>query len=223
MQITSELTGDVALITMDDGKKNANTPQAIAVLNTAFDGAESDAKAVVLAGRPGSFCAGFDLSIMPGGDLDAIRDLAKAAGEFAVRLWSFPKPLVAACTGHTFTIGAIWLCSCDSRIGDRGPFKIGMTETKMGMTFTPWALEPLSHRLSKQHWIPSIVQARVHDPDGALEAGFLDEVVDDGQAVDRAMAIATELAQLPAQAYAANKLMTRAESIDIARADVARL
>ena len=73
MQITSELTGDVALITMDDGKKNAITPQAIADLNTAFDGAESDAKAVVLAGRPGSFCAGFDLSIMTGGDMDAIR------------------------------------------------------------------------------------------------------------------------------------------------------
>jgi enoyl-CoA hydratase len=101
--------------------------------------------------------------------------------------------------------------------------KVALIAMDDGMTLTPWALEPLSHRLSKQHWIPSIVQARVHDPDGALEAGFLDEVVDDGQAVDRAMAIAKELAQLPAQAYAANKLMTRAESIDIARADVARL
>ena len=223
MQISTRTEGGVALIAMDDGKKNAITHQALADLNVAFDRAESDAEAVVLAGRPGSFCAGFDLSIMTSGDMDAIRTLAKAAGELAVRLWSFPKPLVAACTGHAFTIGAIWLCACDTRIGDRGPFKIGMTETKMGMPLTPWALEPLSHRLSKQLWIASIVQARVYDPDGALEAGFLDEVVPQGEALDRALAIAAELAELPARAYAANKLMTRAGSIEIARADVAKL
>ena len=197
MQITTQLRGDVALITMDDAKKNAITPQAIADLNAALDRAEADANAVVLAGRPGSFCAGFDLSIMTGGDFDAIRAIAQGGGEFAVRLWSFPKPLVAACTGHAFT--------------------------RMGMTLTPWALEPLSHRLSKQFWIPSIVQARVYDPDGALEAGFLDEVVEDGQAVGRALAVAAELAELPGKAYAANKLMSRKASIAIARADIARL
>ena len=223
MQISTQAIGDVALITMDDGKKNAMTPQGVADLDAALDRAEADAKAVVLAGRPGSFCAGFDLAIMTSGDMDAIRTLAKAAGELAVRLWAFPKPLVAACTGHAFTIGAIWLCTCDTRIGDRGPFKIGMTETKMGMPLTPWALEPLSHRLSKQLWIASIVQARVYDPDGALEAGFLDEVVPEGEALDRALAVAAELAELPGRAYAANKLMTRTESIEVARADVAKL
>jgi len=223
MQITTELHGDVSIITMDDGKKNAVTPQALTDLNAAFDQAESEAKAVVLAGRPGSFCAGFDLSIMTSGDADAVRAIAKGGGELAVRLWSFPKPLVAACTGHAFTIGAIWLCTCDTRIGDRGPYKIGMTETRMGMPITPWALEPLSHRLSKRYWIPSIVQARVYDPDGALEAGFLDEVVADGEATERALAVATELAELPGSAYATNKLMSRKASIAIARADIARL
>ena len=208
MDITTEINDDIALITMDDGKKNAITPQALTELNAALDEAESGAGAVVLSGRPGSFCAGFDLSIMTGGDIDAVRTVAKTGGEFALRLWSFPKPLVAACTGHAFTIGAIWLCSCDTRIGDRGAFTIGMTETRMGMTLTPWALEPLSHRLSKQHWIASIVQARTYDPDGALEAGFLDEVVPEGEAVDRAVAVAADLAALPATAYAANKLMT---------------
>ena len=96
MQITTELHGDVAIVTMDDGKKNAITPQALTDLNAAFDRAESEAKAVVLAGRAGSFCAGFDLSIMTSGDVDAVRAIAKGAGELAVRLWSFPKPLVAA-------------------------------------------------------------------------------------------------------------------------------
>ena len=223
MQVTTEVDGDVALITMDDGKKNAITPEVYAHLNAAFDRAESEAKAVVLAGREGAFCAGFDLATMTSGDAQAILEVARGGAEFALRLWSFPKPLVIACTGHAFTIGAIWLSCGDTRIGDRGPFKIGMNETRMGMTFTPWALAPLEYRLSRQHWIKSIVQAHVYDPDGALEAGFLDEVVDDGRAVARALDVAGELAQLPAKAYATTKITTRAESIEIMRSDIATM
>lgn len=180
LDIAIDLQDDVALIAMDDGKKNSITQQALADLNVAFDKAETEAKAVVLAGRPGSFCAGFDLATMTGGDVKATMALGQGGGKLALRLWSFPKPLIAACTGHAFTIGAIWMCACDTRIGEQGPFKIGMTETKLGMTLGPWALEPLKARLSRRLWVPSIVQARVYDPDGALEAGFLDEVVRSG-------------------------------------------
>jgi len=220
VDVSIDLQDDVALIVMDDGKKNAITPQALAELNVAFDKAAADAKAVVLAGRPGSFCAGFDLATMTGGDVKAMMALGQGGGRLALRLWSFPKPLVAACTGHAFTIGAIWMCTCDTRIGDEGNFKIGMTETRMGMGLGAWALAPLAARLSKQLWIPSIVQSRVYDPRGAVEAGFLDEVVPAGQAVERARTLAAELAALPAQAYAQNKLATRKESIAIMRADL---
>ncbi len=220
MDVSLDLQDQVALITMDDGKKNAITPDALADLHTAFDKAEADAGAVVLAGRPGSFCAGFDLATMTGGDVGAIRTLGLGGGRFALRLWSFPKPLVAACTGHAFTIGGIWLCASDTRVGERGPFKLGMTETKMGMGLGPWALEPLKARLSPQLWVPSIVQSRVYDPDAAVAAGFLDEVLEPGQAVERACELAAGFAALPAKAYALNKLCTREESIAIMRADL---
>lgn len=220
MEVAIDLQDEVALISLDDGKKNAITEPALADLNVAFDKAEADAKAVVLAGRPGSFCAGFDLATMTGTDVKAIMALGHGGGKLALRLWSFPKPLVAACTGHAFTIGAIWLCTCDTRIGEQGAFKIGMTETKMGMGLGPWALEPLKARLSQQLWVPSIVQSRVYGPESAVEAGFLDEVVPAGQAVDKACAVAAELAALPAKAYGINKLSTRQESIAIMRADL---
>ena len=107
MSVTLTIENDVALITMDDGKKNAVTQAVLADLESALDTTEVDAKAVVLAGRPGSFCAGFDLATMTGGDRQAARALGSRGGALAVRLYSFPKPLVAACTGHAFTIGAI--------------------------------------------------------------------------------------------------------------------
>lgn len=220
MNVSIDMQEDVALITMDDGKKNAITLEALADLNEALDKAEADAKAVVLAGREGSFCAGFDLATMTSGDASKIMPLSNGGGKFALRLWSFPKPLVAACTGHAFTIGGIWLCSCDTRIGEQGGFKIGMTETKMGMGLGGWALEPLKARLSQQLWVQSIVQARVYDPEGAIAAGFLDEVVPAGQGVARACAIAAELGALPGKAYEVNKMVTRGDSIATMRADL---
>jgi enoyl-CoA hydratase len=220
MKVLLDIRDDVALITMDDGKMNAITPAAMVDLNAAFDKAEADARAVVLAGRPGSFCAGFHLSTMQGDDQEATRALSLAGGYFALRLFSFPKPLVAACTGHGFTIGAIWMAGCDTRIGEFGSYKHGMTETKLGMPLTAWALAPLQTRLSMQYWIPAIAQSRLFDPEEAVAAGFLDEVVPEGRSIERACTLAAELAELPADAYAHNKLVTRQDGIEIMRADL---
>ena len=58
------LSDDVATITFDDGKANALSRAAIDAINAALDRAETEAKAVVFAGRPGRFSAGFDLSVI---------------------------------------------------------------------------------------------------------------------------------------------------------------
>jgi enoyl-CoA hydratase/carnithine racemase len=56
-------------MTFDDGKLNAISQQMIQLFCDALDELEtSDARALVLAGRPGQFCAGFDLyTLMVGG------------------------------------------------------------------------------------------------------------------------------------------------------------
>jgi len=214
MDISLDIQDDVALVTMDDGKKNAITIEALQGLEAALDKAEADAAAVVLAGRPGSFCAGFDIKVMTGDDPEARRKLSNRGGRMTVRLFSFPKPLVAACTGHGFTIGAIWMAGCDTRIGERGDFKLGMTETALGMVLPDWALEPLKLRLNTAYFIPAIVQAQLFDPQGALAAGLLDQLVDKGQAIPTALEAAGRFAKLPADAYAGNKLSTRHEVIE---------
>ena len=59
--------GRVATITMDDGRANALSPAMQHAIHAALDRAEAEEAAVVLAGRPGRFCAGFDLQIMSQG------------------------------------------------------------------------------------------------------------------------------------------------------------
>ena len=57
------------------------------------------------------------------------------------------------------------------------------------------------------------IQSEVFNPDQAVPAGFLDEVVEASELDARALAVATQLAQLPQAAYAANKLLTRGKTL----------
>ncbi|MEE3327450.1 MAG: crotonase/enoyl-CoA hydratase family protein [Myxococcota bacterium] len=220
MEISLDITDRVALIRFDDGKKNAFTLEGIRDLTAAFVEAEANAQAIVLTGRPGSFCAGFDLATMMGDDKKAVRELGLGGGRLALRMYQCGKPLVAACTGHAFTIGCLWLLASDTRIGEDGRFKFSMIETQVGMPLTPWAFTLLEARHSKRHYTAAVVQSKAYDPHGAVDAGFLDEVVDEGEAATKALEAAAALAHLPASAYAANKLSTRKEGIEVMKHDL---
>ena len=219
MDIDLSITDDIALITMDDGKKNAMTVDGLEKINSALDEAEGKAKAIVLAGRPGAFCAGFDLATMTGDDMEAIIALGTNGGLLATRLYAMEKPLLAACTGHAFTIGAFWLLACDTRIGEDGRFKFGFNETAMGMVLPPWAMELLKARINPTLFVPTVTQSRIYDPQGAVD--MFDRVVSEGDSVQAALAVAAELAALPAQAYAGNKLVPRAAALEIMRNNLA--
>ncbi len=220
MDINFEITDGIALIQLDDGKKNAITPTAAATLLAALDEAQGSADAIVLAGRPGAFCAGFDLATMTSGDAQAVKALGLAGARILVALYGCGKPLVAACTGHAFTIGALWLLACDTRLGEAGNYKFGMNETAMGMVLPDWALEPLKARLNPTLFLPVVAQSVTLDPDGALDAGFLDRLVPEGQGVEHALQTAQQLAQLPAAAYAGNKLVPRRQALEVMRASI---
>src|SRR4051812_25889383 len=105
MDLITEGTRDgVATITMDDGKVNALSLPMQSQLGAALDRAlATDAAAVVLAGRPGVFSAGFDLPTLQAGGEDAI---AMLQGGFvlAERLLTFPRPVIVACPGHVIAM-----------------------------------------------------------------------------------------------------------------------
>ena len=221
MKVNFHIDNGVALIELDDGKKNAVTLDAANQILEALEEAEAAADAVVLAGRPGAFCAGFDLATMTSGDQGAIGKLAGAGARILLQLYGTGKPVVAACTGHAFTIGALWLLAIDTRIGEEGPYKFGMNETAMGMVLPDWAIEPLKARLNPTLFLPVVAQSVTLDPATAVSAGFLDKLVPSGQALDAALAAARELAKLPASAYAGNKLVPRQRALEIMSAGVA--
>jgi enoyl-CoA hydratase len=188
-----ERDGDVAVITIDDGKANALSHATIDAVTASLARAEADAKAVVLAGRPGRFSAGFDLSVMKAGP-DAVRALVRAGAELTLTIYTFPRPVVVACTGHALAAGAILLMAADVRIGAAGDFKIGLNEVAIGMPVPMFATELARDRLSRRHLNSAVSLATIYDPDGARDAGYLDAVVAPEIVLTSASARAAELA-----------------------------
>lgn len=190
----------VAVVRLDDGKANALSPTVIEALHGALDRAEKEAGAVLLLGRGGRFCAGFDLGVMRAGP-SAMRDLVTAGAELFVRQLEFPLPIVAGCTGHALAAGALLLLASDLRVGARGDFKIGLNEVTIGMGLPVFAVEMARHRLSRRHFVRATSQALLYDADTAVDAGYLDLAVQPDELAARGLAEAAALARVPQPAF----------------------
>lgn len=202
--VTYQTDGPVAVITLDDGRANALSPEVSASIDHYLDQVEGDdtIRALVITGREGRFSGGFDLSVIRSGDPAAIGAMVDAGGRLVRRLYGGPVPVVAACSGHAVAAGALLLLGCDVRIGPDAPVKIGLNEVAIGLTLPRWALTIAAERLSIRHRQRSVAVANLYDGKGAVDAGFLDEAVAPDQVLARATEVAAALAELDPAAYA---------------------
>ncbi len=202
----------IATLTMDDGKVNVLSPVMLAELGGALDAAEREAGVVVLTGREGRFSGGFDLTILQGRDSAAIAMLDAGFG-LAERLLRFPKPVVAACNGHAIAMAAFLLNSVDYRVGAAGAYRITANEVALGLTMPRAAVEICRQRLTPAHFHRAVSLAEVYAPAGAVEAGFLDEVVEPPELAATAHARAVQLLALDPTAHVATKLRAREQAL----------
>ena len=209
-----ELSGDVAILRIDDGKANALAPAIIAAIQGGLQRAEKEAGAVLLTGRPGRFSAGFDLGVFQTGGPEAARRMVAAGAELAVQITRHPTPVVIACNGHALAMGAVLLLAADLRIGASGDFKIGFNEVAIGMAAPIFLVEFARERLSKRHLQRATVQAEIYSPEAAVDAGFLDRVAAPGDLFAGALEEAQRLAQLPRAAFARTRGTVRREMLE---------
>lgn len=211
--VTYKLDSGVATLHMDDGKVNALSMKMIESIGLALDRARSDQAAVVLAGRTGVLCAGFDRNVLLGSDAQAGSDMLIGGFKLAERLLSFPRPVVVACTGHALAMGAFLLLAADYRVGVHGAFKIGANEVAIGLTMPRFAVELCKMRLANAYLQRSVLNAEIYDPETAVAAGFLDRLASTADILSASHHAASELAKLPAHTFANTKQRLREEAL----------
>jgi enoyl-CoA hydratase/carnithine racemase len=218
--ISLEITDDIAVIRIDDGKANALGHAALDGLGDALD-RSTDAKAVVIFGRAGKFSAGFDLAVMKDGP-EAAQEMVKKGAELCMRLYGFPKPVLAGSDGHALAAGALVLLSCDVRIGSDTPGKIGLPETTIGMPLPVFGTELARDRLSPRHLTSATLLGTLYGPDDAQAVGYLDRVVPASELESTVLdAARTHAEAISPGAFAESRVNVRQKTIDHVMATLA--
>ena len=196
---------DISIITLDDGKANVFSPKMIQDVNECLDKVPTESGALIITGRDGMFSAGFDLKIISSGDMQATMDMSLSGFKLLSRIFSFPRPIVAACSGHGIALGTFLLCCCDYRIGVKGDFMIGANEMRTNMVIPIPILELISHRVTASHKYRAILGAEMYSIQDGVEAGLIDEIVDSKDLMEAAMLKAKDLASMGHPSYTLTK------------------
>ena len=210
--ISLEINNDIANITINDGRANVISKQVANDFIEALVEAKESAKVTIVTGSGDKFSAGFDLQVVKSSGQAQI-EMVTAGFNLLYHLYAHTTPLIAACNGHAIGMGAFILLCCDTRIGSKQDYKIGLPETASGMPFTPLLVTILRAQLNQQFYTRAALQSQMCTPENAIEAGYIDMLVDATELNATALAAANQLMQLPKQQYGENKLLLRGEAL----------
>ena len=202
----------IARITMDDGKLNVMSSAMLEELDAAFDRAEQDKAVVILrSARPNIFSAGFDLKVFAANDIAGGYKMVKAGGELALRLLSFPMPILGVMEGHAFPMGTFLLLASDVRIAAKGPHRMGLNEVAIGIAPPGFAVELARSRVHPAWLSRTVTTGEMFEPEDAVTAGFLDRIVAADRLEQEIDAIAGSLRKLHMPSHATAKRRLRAK------------
>ena len=211
--------GPVAKITFNrPDKRNAISPKMICELLTAFDEIEKTrARVAILTGEGSAFCAGMDLDMLSAlaqqTPQENQEDSRRMARMFR-RIWSFPKPLIAAVNGHALAGGCGIATLCDFTIAVPEA-KFGYTEVRIG--FLPAIVSVfLTRQIGDKRARDLLLTGRLVEATEAKELGLVTEIVPSDRLMSRAEEIAEQLiAASPSSLTRAKRLLTSAAAASV--------
>jgi enoyl-CoA hydratase/carnithine racemase len=218
-RLTLEKRDGIGAIFLDDGKANAIQEELLAQLDVALETCERDPDlhAVVMGGRDGFFSAGLDLKLLPSLTEAELRTTLKHLCETSYRLFTFPKPVVAAITGHAVAGGALLALCADVRVAAEGTYRIGLSEVAIGVPLPSFILNIAREVLPTAAMTPVCLHGMLVPPEEALRSGIVQEVGPLGEVRERAAAQARRLGQLKQAAYLSTKRRIRGPSAEAGR------
>mgnify|MGYP001224422197 FL=1 len=202
---------DISILTLNDGKANVFSAEMSKQVNECLDQVETEKGCLIITGKEGMFSAGLDLKTIQSGDVDKIMEMSTNAFKLLARIFSFPRPVIAACTGHGIALGTFLLCCCDYRIGVKGDFMLGANEMRTNMVIPIPILELIKFRVNNSHKYRAVLGAEMYTLEQAIEAGLIDEVVDPKDIMKAAKEKAKDLQTMGHPSYSITKELFIAE------------
>jgi methylglutaconyl-CoA hydratase len=205
------VTGEIATITLNrPEKRNAISPEMIVEILAAFDEVESSpARVLIITGAGKAFCSGMDL--------EALKALAKQSPteqredadrltKLFRRIWSFPKPAIAAVNGHAIAGGCGLATLCDFTLAVPEA-KFGYPEVRIG--FLPAVVSIfLIRQIGEKQARNLLLTGKTIDAAEAHRMGLISEIVAAEELIKSAQELAaTLIASSPTSLRITKKLL----------------
>jgi enoyl-CoA hydratase len=182
------------------------TARALADTFREYD-ADPDLSVAVLTGSGGSFCSGADLgSIADGRDAElTLKVREDGDAPLGVSRMTLGKPVIAAVEGYAVAGGlelALW---CDLRVAARSAI-FGVYCRRWGVPLVDGGTIRLPRLVGHGRALDIILTGRDVTAEEGLRIGLVDRVVEEGEALPAAMALAKDLAALPQTCLRSDRL-----------------
>lgn len=167
-----------------------------------------DVHAIIITGAgTRNFCGGSDVAELVDLDVEPMIAMLEAEHAMYAAALGSDKPIVAVVNGHAMGTGLLLVISCDYAVAVRHA-TFGVPELAVG------ASTPLEGVLLP--WIIGLGWSRAMyfggrrlDSNEAIQLGIIHEVADDGVALDRARAVADDIASAPTAFCSQKRWMRR--------------
>jgi enoyl-CoA hydratase/carnithine racemase len=201
-------------IRLDHGKANTLDMQMLQHLDRELRGAEAEDSVMITASGT-IFSAGVDLFRLLDGGPAYVRDFLPLLTSVLMRIYDFPRPVVAAINGHAVAGGCLIACACDIRIMASGSGRIGLTELLVGVPFPSVPLE-IVRSVMPQHVLRRIIyEGGTYLPEEALRIGLIDEIARPDALMSRATELAVKLASIPREVFTLTKRRLRPDLSEV--------
>jgi enoyl-CoA hydratase len=195
--VTVQREGLVTVVTIDrPDVRNAVDAKTATTLYEAFESfdTDQDAAVAVLTGAGGAFCAGYDLTSVA---RDGLPTLDPAGpGPMGPTRMELSKPVIAAVEGHAVAGGlelALW---CDLRVASRTAV-FGVFCRRFGVPLVDGGTVRLPRLVGAGRAMDMILTGRGVDAVEAERIGLADRLVEPGEALAAATALARAIAAFP--------------------------
>ncbi len=217
-----QVEGEIATVTLNrPEKRNAISTEMIHELLAALDELEpGPARVVILTGAGKAFCSGIDLEALKAiAQQSAEQNLedSKRMARMFRRLWSFPKPLIAAVNGAAIAGGCGIATLCDFTLAVPEA-KFGYTEVRIG--FIPAIVSVfLVRQIGEKRARDLLLTGRILDAAEAHQMGLVTAVAPTERLMEAARELAVALlAASPTSLAHTKRLLCKLAAEEIDRA-----